>query len=256
LSVRKQHTLLHVNHLTFRSPWLIGLATEVTAVTAAGSYVAAHDGFGRNDLAAMATWSVPLAVATATVTGRLARRRTGQRVTPNFLLLLSVGALIGIVWSIAAALLLGAWIAAFSFPVLICWVAASAVGASTAASLSQPRSWAATAVVAGLVALGMQRVDRYRPAPEAAVRVVLRPNATVADVDRVWTTVLGRRTGRGDEHNLLPSLSSVSVGSREGSSPVLLATFGRGTSERTQDSVVAQIRRSPLVLRVDPLATR
>jgi hypothetical protein len=97
----------------------------------------------------------------------------------------------------------------------------------------------------------MCQVDTYQPAPEVAVRVVLQPDATDAQVDQVWTTVLGRRTGRGDEHYLLPSLSSVGGAVREGSSPVLVAQFWRGTSQRTRDSVVASIRRSPLVLRVD-----
>lgn len=241
----------HANVLSVRARWLVGLVAEFTAVAAAASYVAAHQGFGRDDLVAMAVWSLPLALATSVVMARVARRRAGRGALPTFLLLVSAGGLIGGLWSVAAALLLGAWIAAFSFPVLICWVAGGVVGAATAATMLQPRSWPASAIVTGLVVFGVQRVDNYRPPPESAIRVVLRPNATAAEVDSVWTTVLGRRTGRGDEHSLLPSLSSVSGDSREGPSPVIVATFWRGTRDRTRDSVTAEVRRSPLVSRVD-----
>jgi len=237
--------------LSFRSRCLVGLATEFTAVAAAASYLAAHHGFGRGDLVAMAVWSLPLAVATPAVMSRVARRRTGGRAFSTFLLLVSAGLLIGGLWSLTAALLLGAWIAAFSFPVLICWVAAGVAGASSAATILYPRSWPAAAIVAGLIIVGVQRVNNYRPPPEAAIRVVLRPDATNAEVDSVWTTVLGRRMGRADEHSLLPSFSSVGGDTREGSSPVLRATFWRGTSDRTRDSVATEVRRSHLVLRVD-----
>lgn len=241
--------------ISSRSRWLVGLVTEFVAVAAAASYVATHDGFGRGDLIAMATWSLPLALATAWAMTIVSRRIVARGMATTFVVLAVVGALVGALWSLVAALVLGPWIAAFSFPVLSCWIAGGLLGGITAAGLLRLRAWPVTAIAVILVILGVQRVNTYRPAPEPAIRIVLRPAATHADVDSVWTTVLGHRTGRGDEHYLLPSLSSVGGASAEGSSPVLVATFWRGTSQRTRDSVVAEIRRSPFVLRVDMVAT-
>jgi hypothetical protein len=161
------------------------------------------------------------------------------------------GAIAGVLWTLGVALMLGGWIAAFSFTVLACWVAGGFLGGVTAADLSRPRSWPSAVLATLLGVICIARVDTYRSAPEPAIRVVLRPMATDAEVDSVWTTVLGRRTGRGDEHYFLPSLSSISAGGREGASPVVVAHFWSGTSQRTRDSVIAEVSRSPLVLRVD-----
>lgn len=93
-------------------------------------------------------------------------------------------------------------------------------------------------------------------APEHAIRVVVKPNATEVEVNRVWTDVVGRRTGHDEEHSLLPGLSSVGADVYEGESAVLVARFWRGTPKRTRDSVIAEIARSPLIVRVDTVAAR
>lgn len=249
--VAKQHILSNVSESQNRYRLLIALATEVAAVASAASYVAVHQWFGRGDLAAMATWSSPLALGVAVVIPVVARRVSRLGIAPALLTLLGAGVMLGVLWTGAVAMILGGWIATFSFPVLVCWTAGGFFGGVTAVCLERPRSWR-LAAAAGLVGvLGISRVDAYEPAPERAIRVILRPMATDDDVEKVWTTVLARRTGRGDEHTFLPSLSSIAASGREGSSPVLVATFWSGVSQRTRDSVVAEIARSPLILRVD-----
>lgn len=107
-----------------------------------------------------------------------------------------------------------------------------------------------------LVSISLVRVNEWASEPERAIRVVIKANANAEEVDSVWMDVLGHRTGRGAEHSLLPSLSSVGAEPTEGASPVLIVQFWSGTSQRTRDGVVAQIARSPLILRVDTLPIR
>lgn len=236
--------------------FIVGLATEIGALAAATSYVAAHQGFGRGDLPALAFWSVPLMLGLALLLPRLARRFSTAGAAVTSLVMIAAGIFAGLLWSIAAALILGPWIAAFSFPLLFVWTAGGLLGGVTAAAVLRPGSWAIAVTTVLLASFGMRRVDTYRPPPESAIRVVLVPNATAGQVDEVLTAVLSRRTGRGDEHYFLPGVSSMGGAPREGTSPVIVAQFERGTSQRTRDHVIAIVRRSPLVLRVDVDTTR
>jgi hypothetical protein len=239
-----------------RSSLLVGTATLLASVGWAAVNVATHARFGRSDLVAMTLWSLPLAIGMAVLMPRLVARLRSGNLAHAYAILVSSGLLVGGVWTIAAAIVLGAWIAAFSFPVLVCWSIGGLVGGAVAAWLKRPQSWPIAVLVVGLGASASVRVNAYASAPAPAIRVVIKPNATEGEIHRVWTDVVGRRIGQGEEHHLLPSLSSVGADAYEGRSVVLVARFWRGTSKRTRDSVIAEITRSPLVVRVDTVEAR
>jgi len=140
--------------------------------------------------------------------------------------------------------------------VLLCWVAGGLIGGLTAAWWMHPRSWPVAGLLIVLGSIVIVRVNEYASEPERAIRIVNKANAAAEEVDSVWMDVLGHRTGRGAEHSLLPSLSSVGAEPKEGTSPVPIAQFWSGASQRTRDSVIALITRSPLILRVDTLPIR
>ncbi len=50
--------------------------------------------------------------------------------------LAAIGVLTGVLWTFAAALILGGWIGAFSFPVLYCWAIGGLLGGLVAARIS------------------------------------------------------------------------------------------------------------------------
>ena len=238
---------------------IVALATIITAVGSAAIYVALHDGFGRGDLAAMTTWTLPLAFAVSVVMRTLSSRFPNARKMLAYAMFVSAGAILGFLWTVVAALLLGGWIAAFSFPVLLCWVGGGFAGGVTAALLIHPRSWLAAGLLVALCTIVLVRINIYESAPESAIRIVMKQNANEEEVDSMFTDVLGTRTGRAghpDEHSLLPSLSTVSVTGRERANPMIFAQFWRHTSLSTRDSVIARILRSPLVIRVDTLPSR
>ncbi len=235
---------------------VVGVTTVITAVGYATSYVALHDWFGRGDLIAMMAWSLPLAFGVAVLMTALSARIPRASAALTFVLFAASGALLGVLWTVLVALVLGGWIVAFSFPVLWCWVTAGFLGGLAAAWRMHPRSWAVAGVLIVLGSIALVRLNNTASEPERAIRVVIKADANAEEVDSVWMDVLGRRTGRGAEHSLLPTLSSVGGGPKEGRSPVLIAEFWSGTSQHVRDSVIAHITRSPLILRVDTLPIR
>ena len=250
------HTLFIMKVAQLRFQFVVGVTTVIAAVGYATTYVALHDWFGRGDLIAMMTWSLPLAFGVAVLMTALSARIARTSAALTFVLFAASGAILGVLWTVLVALVLGGWIAAFSFPVLWCWVAGGFLGGIAAAWRTHPRSWAVAGVLMLLGSIALVRLNNYASEPERAIRVVIKADANAEEVDGVWMDVLGRRTGRGAEHALLPSLSSVGAAPREGRSSVLIAEFWSGTSQRMRDSIIAQITRSPLILRVDTLPRR
>jgi len=234
-----------------RFKWLVGGVTLSAAVGIALAYLAANHWFGSGDLTAMVAWSVPLAMAVAVLTARLTRSLGAAGTLRYYIVLVPVGALSGWLWALCAAVILGGWIGAFSFPVLFCWVGAGVMGGVTAACLARPQSWPVSVVLVLGLAFGLAQLNADARAPEPRIRVVVKAGATQDEVEQVWTDVLGRRTGRGKEHYLLPSLSSVAASGVEGKSTVLTVSFWKSTRTTERDRVIAEIRRSPLVQRVD-----
>lgn len=234
-----------------RPSWLAGLITVLGALGAAVLYLAGNAWFGAGDLWAMLFWSVLLGALLAIVVGPLSRRLAAAPTLWRYAALVPLGGLLGYLWTWVVALLLGGWIGAFSFPVLFCWVAGGLLGGVAAAWSGRPRSWPAALALGAAVAFALGQLNAYARAPAPRVRVIVKPGASAAEVDRVWTEVLGRPTGRPGEHDLLDGLSSVAASGQVGESAVLTVSFTKRTSRRQRDSLVALIRRSPLVARVD-----
>ncbi|MEP6620910.1 MAG: hypothetical protein ABJE47_16415 [bacterium] len=233
--------------------WLVGIGTLSGALGVALAYVASNDWFGSGDLRAMVFWSLPPAVLVAALAAPVARRLNRSGAFLHYLVLVPLGAAVGFLWTVCAAMLLGGWIATFSFPVLFCWVGGGVLGGIAAAWLARPRSWPAGLLVMVVLGFGAARLYADARAPDAQIRIVIKAGATPDEVQRVWSEVLGRRTGHGAEYEIGSSLSSVSAIGNEGNSPILIATFAKGTSNAERERIVAQIRQSPLVQRVDSL---
>ena len=236
-----------------RSTWLPGLTATLGAVGAAILYLAANEWFGAGDLSAMVVWSALLGLLVAAVVGPLSRRLERVASAWRYIALVPLGGVLGLLLTIGATLILGGWIGAFSFPVLFCWVAGGLLGGMAAAWSSRPGTWPVALGLVTVVALVLVRLNAYASAPEPRIRVIIRPGATPEEVQRVWTEVLGRPTGRTGEHDMLPGLSSVAASGNEGESAVLTVSFWKSTGQRERDSLVALIRGSPLVIRVDPV---
>jgi hypothetical protein len=231
--------------------WVSGVGAVVGSVGGAIWYLAGNDWFGAGDLPAMLAWSVPLGLLEALLIGPAARRLGTSSGWLRYGVLVFLGGAVAVLWSIVAALLLGPWIGAFSFPVLFCWLAGGALGGVAAAAAANTRSWPVAVALAAVVVVALGQLNAYARAPAPRVRVVVRPDATPREVRRVWTHVLGRPTGRGDEHYMLSGLRSVAEIGNEGTSAVLEVSFRKGLSPEERGRLVALIRRSPLVARVD-----
>jgi hypothetical protein len=234
-----------------RPIWLAGVISALGALSAAALYLAANAWFGAGDLFAMFLWSIPLGLIVAVTTGFVSPRLSGVSAFTRYALLLPLGGLLGFLWTALAALLLGGWIGAFSFPVFFCWVAGGLLGGIAAAWLPRPQTWPVALALSVAVGGGLLPLNAYARAPEPRVRVVVKPGATPSEVDRVWTEVLERPGARPSEHTMLPGISSIAASGHDGASAVLTVSFWKSLSRSERDSLIAQIGRSPLVARVD-----
>lgn len=226
----------------------------VTSLLSAAAFVAANNWIGVGDLSAMIAWSLPLAgliyVAFSQLVVRLSRMHTAWL----YVTLTLVGAAAGIVWTIVAALLLGGWIAAFSFPVLFCWVSSGLASGIACVWMQRPRSWPLATVVIVSVAVALLQLGKFALAPEPVVDVVLAPGTTQADEERFWMDVIGQRTGRTPtEHTLLDGISAAGISAYEAGRPVITVRFNKRLSRKRRDSLIARIQRAPIVARVDTL---
>ena len=113
----------------------------VSAVICAVVYLSLNDWFGAGDLPAMLVWSLPLGALVAFTVGRALPRVSGRSQRARIIALAAIGVLTGVIWTFAAALILGGWIGAFSFPVLYCWAIGGLLGGLVAARInSQERT--------------------------------------------------------------------------------------------------------------------
>jgi hypothetical protein len=105
-----------------------GLAAGAVAWLGAAAYVIAAQGFGAGDLRAFAIWCSLLAFFVAVIAHLLPPVWLSSRRLLRLLLSLCVGFVAALLFTLAAALGLGPWIGAFSFPVLFLWAGGAIAG--------------------------------------------------------------------------------------------------------------------------------
>jgi hypothetical protein len=88
------------------------------ALIEAGCWVVLHDGFGMGDLYALAIWSLPFGVVVALAGVVLRRWRRPRLRAVRGALAAALGAMLGILWTLAMIQMMGPWFGTFSFPVL------------------------------------------------------------------------------------------------------------------------------------------
>lgn len=229
--------------------FLAAAMAYAASVLAAVAYLASNSWFGSGDLPAMLVYSMPLAAAVYGVSQLLDTKGPAARYIGALLL----GPLLGFLLYVAAAALLGAWIMAFSFPVLFCWTFGGLTGLLVTAWLAQVRSWPVAGIVMLLAVGVLVKANAYARAPEPRVALYLKPQATAKEVQEVWEQVIGRPSKTGQGFDLPDGISAVGASGHVGDQAILTVSFGKHTSQRTRDSLIALIRQSPLVERVVPV---
>ena len=109
--------------------WVLGASTAVVvvAVIEAGCWVVLHEGFGMGDLYGLAIWSLPFGVVVALAAVVLRSWGRPRRRAMRGLLAAALGALLGLLWTLAMIQMMGPWFGTFSFPVLPILTIAGAV---------------------------------------------------------------------------------------------------------------------------------
>jgi hypothetical protein len=233
---------------------LAAVVALVMSLSGAVAFLAANDWFGAGDLPAMVVWTLPLAGLIYLCFRPVSVRLERSSAVWHYLTLVPLGGLVALGWTVGVALVLGGWILAFSFPVLFCWIAGGLAAGVFAAWLPRLRSWPAAAALAAGVVVGLLQLNAYALTPEPRVRVVLAPGTTHADEERFWREVIGRPGRRPTEHKLLEGISGAGISAYEAGRPVFTVSFDKGLPRERRDSLIAQIRRSRIVARVDTVA--
>jgi hypothetical protein len=240
--------------LKHRVPALAAFSTELFAVGIATTYLATNNWFGAGDLPAMVIWSLPLVLLAyfsfRTATRRMVSLPEGVR----YLALPLIGALLGIITTGLASLILGPWILAFSFPVLFCWVVAGFLGGVVAAWLMSPETWRIAVALTTLIIFALVRASVYAQTPEPRLRVVLAPGLNSDDVNRFWQEVIGSPGPHPGEHSLLDGISGAGVADYDNGSPVIVVSLRKHLRADRRDVILARIRQSPLVRSASPMS--
>ena len=112
------------------------IVSIISAVATATLYLAFNDWFGASDLLPMFFWSLPLGALVWFAMRRAGPRFVDRRPRARTTILAAIGAVTGFLWTFLAALLLGGFIGAFSFPVLYCWTLGGLLGGVAAARVA------------------------------------------------------------------------------------------------------------------------
>lgn len=108
---------------------------------------------------------------------------------------------------------------------------------------------AAVVVFSGAVVFAL-RARIPLPGP---VDVYLTPGASEEDIFRVYTTALGAPRSNGQGFTLHDGIASVMLAGDEAQT-ILVVGFQDGLSRRARERLIAAMRASPLVSRVEPSA--
>ena len=104
------------------------VASLGAAMFAAALLVVLDRGYGAGDIGVFFVWTLPLALGVGVI-GMLLNKLHIFRISRlKYIVMALSGAALGVMWTIAVSSILGAWFGAFSFSVLICWIAGSASG--------------------------------------------------------------------------------------------------------------------------------
>lgn len=173
--------------------------------------------------------------------------------SPRYLVAAVAGAGLGLLWALAAAILTLGWLAAFSFPVLICWMFGGVAGLVLGAWRERPSTWPIAAALLLLASLGAAQQFHYAQTPPPSAVLYLKPSATDEEVQRVWEEVVGVPHPSGQGHNLKEGISSVGVSGYEGDQALLTVTFWKSTSQARREQLLKEVAASPLVQRIEPV---
>lgn len=225
-------------------PLVAALLLAVVSWAVALAYVARYYWTDAGDLRSFALWCL-LAAALACPAMRILQLR-GTRM--GSLLLLSIASLAGLAFGIAytylMALIVGGWIGAFGFPVLLCSIVGSVVGFLAVCVALRPRVWLAAGGLAVALPIAAAAVMAWRSqAPPDAI-VYFTQGTTDEQIAHVWNEVLGVPTNRGTKPlDGVQSMAAAGDSTRRG----IRLSFQPGTSEEPRAAILSRARSVPFV---------
>ncbi len=219
---------------------LLAVVSWVVALVA----VARHSWFSAGDLHPFAFWCL-LAAAFAYPAMRTLQRGTAGAGNLTLLSAASVAGLsFGVVWTFLVALVMGGWIGAFGFPVLLCWIVGSVVGFLGSAVAIRPRVWLGAGALAVGVPIAVAGVLAWLSITPPDAVVYFKSGTTHEQVSRVWTEVLGIPTERGTK--LLDGVQSMAAAGDATRRGIRLS-FRPGTSEERRAEILSRTDSVPYV---------
>ena len=227
-------------------PLISTLVFPVIALLVAVGYVAFNDWFGTNDIYAFAFWSVLLSLPAFPVMYLFDRWTKTRSAVLAFVAAIALGMVAGLASTVVAAVVLGAWINAFSFPVFYCWLTGALACLTTCVVLRRPRTWPGfLPAVAGpvLAVVGLFAVLYAQP-DDLVIHIA--PTANDEQVESIYSDVLGIPHPSGRGHALREGIAGVAR-TDNNSGRRITVEFWPGTSEARRAEIKARVLASPFV---------
>jgi len=180
------------------SGWL-GFAATLSASLLAAITLVLATGWGGDDVGAFFAWTLPFAGLVALIARPLGRRLRGR--LRDHVLAAGLGGVAGILWTLVVALLLGPFVLAFGFSIVIAWTVGGAAGLATAAALrhagalraARRASFATAGLALGLFFLLPLVVAPFVPGPDVVAE--LRPGTSDAQATAFVENVVMAQSG-------------------------------------------------------------
>jgi hypothetical protein len=236
--------------------WFIApVASFATAWGIAAAIVASNGGFGAGDLPEFAFWSLPPALLLHPLVARLDSVSARWHAGLVFLAGGAVAAVLALAWAQLVALALGPYIMAFSFPVVLCWLAGSTIGLAVGLVRHRPQAGQLSPLVLVVPAVLLFTLVIARP--QRPPDLLIEPSSLASQQD--VATLLGPLLNAPPTPDLSTynpvGIRTVSRADTE-AGPRIRVTFHATSDRELRREYIARIRASPLVASVTEVPVR
>ena len=221
-------------------PSLVGTAAfAITAWGYAFSYVALNDWFGASDLQGFAFWVLIFSVLTYPILEYLVKKTAGKTALSSYGLALLTSLAITIIFILLMLFLLGAWIGAFSFPVLFCLLIGASIGSILSVYIQRPSTWvSAIFSVSILPIIFSVLVSIYFTQPDDLL-ITVSNDIPPQQINKVWNKVIK-----------IDGVQGMARVDRNGETR-LLVDFDLGLSETRRGEIVSQIDTMAFIINIE-----
>lgn len=210
----------------------------VTAWGSALIYFGLNDWFGAGDLRGFAFWMLIFSFLIYPILSFLSKKTSTKNLIKSYGIALLTSLLITIIFILLMLTILGAWIGAYSFPVLFCLLIGASFGTISTVYIKQPNSWVSAVVSVSMLPLIFYVLVSILLAEPNKLRISIKEEATHVEVQSLVDYIIEVDGVRG-------------FARVDGSGETrILISFDSGLSDRRWEEIVSDLESIPIIVKL------